>query len=141
MYEPGPFQLLQTDQLVLFVHEANHLPRFVYLDRGFPADLDPTHLGFSSGHWDGAVLVVETRGFQASPGGGGTRLPHSDSLHTIERLSLASGGEVLVDEMLIEDPVIYRHPWRALARFHRLRGRQLGERLCALPFADPRLGQ
>ena len=111
MYGPEPFELLQAADTVLFIHQANHLPRFVYLNAVHPADLDPTYLGHSIGHWAGGALVIETIGFHEAVDADSPGMPHKESLRVVERLSLLEHGRVLQDEMTIEDPATFTRPW------------------------------
>jgi hypothetical protein len=132
MYQRAPFQLLQTATLLLFVHQANHLPRFVYMNTTRPADPDPAHLGHSIGQWDGDTLVIDTAGFRDKSLPGFLGLPHSAALHVVERLTLSADGSVLQDAMTIDDPATYRQPWQAVVRFRRHQQLRLEEDLCAL---------
>jgi hypothetical protein len=131
MYRTEPFQLLQTATLVLFVHQANHLPRFVYMNVAHPQEPDPTHLGHSVGHWEGATLVIDTSGFHDKSRRGSLGLPQSDALHVVERLRLRHGGQILEDLMTVEDPNAYLHSWQAVVKFRRRAGQRLVENLCA----------
>jgi hypothetical protein len=86
-YVPGPAQMcipvptigggpadiravIQTSKLIIFFHEDNHLVTRVYLERNFPATLEPSYLGYSIGHWEGDALVIETRGLKTADLGG-----------------------------------------------------------------------
>jgi len=71
------------------------------------------------------VLVVDTVGTngkaramngvgsnaQVSSGDRRPRMPASDRLHLVERLRLAAGGEILEDEITIDDPKTYTEPF------------------------------
>ena len=63
---PHPMKIVQTPALVVLLYETstNQTFRQVFLDgRPFPADPQPTWLGYSIGRWEGDTLVVETTGF------------------------------------------------------------------------------
>src|SRR5262245_54602281 len=64
-----PFEILQTpERLGTFHYLSWH--RWVWLDGREPStDPDPHYLGNAIGHWDGDVLVVESRGFKDSADG------------------------------------------------------------------------
>jgi hypothetical protein len=131
MLRGEPFQLLQTPELILFLHEANHLPRFVFMNSSHPADLEPTHLGHSVGHWEGDTLVIDTIGFHDKTGAGKRAVAHSAALHVVERLRLRRGGQVLEDSLLIEDPTAIPRTWKQVVSFRRRAGTRLKENLCA----------
>ena len=90
--------------------------RFIYLDgRALPpADEDrlPTYFGYSSGHWEGDTLVVESEGYSEKfwmmRGG----LPHTEALHLTERFSRPD-YDTLKYEVRINDPRTYTRPWDA----------------------------
>ena len=90
--------------------------RFIYLDgRALPpADDDrlPTYFGYSSGHWEGDTLVVESEGYSEKfwmmRGG----LPHTEALHLTERFSRPD-YDTLKYEVRINDPRTYTRPWDA----------------------------
>jgi hypothetical protein len=88
--------------------------RFIYLDERKlpPADEDriPTYFGYSSGHWDGDMLTVESEGYNEKfwfvRGG----LPHTDALHLTERFSRPD-YDTLKYEVTVNDPKAYTKPW------------------------------
>jgi len=90
--------------------------RFIYLDgRALPpADDDrlPTYFGYSSGHWEGDTLVVESEGYSEKfwmmRGG----LPRTEALHLTERFSRPD-YDTLKYEVRINDPRTYTRPWDA----------------------------
>ena len=90
--------------------------RFIYLDgRALPpADEDrlPTYFGYSSGHWEGDTLVVESEGYSEKfwmmRGG----LPHTEALHLTERFSRPD-YDTLKYEVRVNDPRTYTRPWDA----------------------------
>ena len=127
MWELGlfPIEILEAPDRIVIKPENSALARHIYLDRSKHAnDLDPTWMGDSIGKWEGDVLVVDTVGTngrtRAINGVGSNalvseddtkpRLPVSDQLHLVERLRLVADGEVLEDEMTINDPKIYTAP-------------------------------
>ncbi len=79
---------------VLTVHYADfNTVRTIYLDGR--ADTDgPSHLGHSTGEWQGSDFVVTTTGLVATPGGLGRNAPGSASRSYIERYHLNADGSV-----------------------------------------------
>jgi hypothetical protein len=109
---------------VVIQPESNATPRHIYLNREHaPADeFDPTTNGDSVGRWDGATLVVTTRGFAADRGltaipGGGFRT--ADTRLT-ERYRLLDKGSVLSVTFTWEDPVVFAKPHAYEFRYRRL---------------------
>jgi hypothetical protein len=74
-------------------------------------------LGDSRGRWEGPTLVVDTtnfhdRGWISTHAGSGRLrgVPHSTSLHLVERLTRVDAN-TLKYEMTIDDPEVYERPW------------------------------
>lgn len=111
--DPYPTKILQMDKLVVILFEGNiHSYRQIFLDRDHPKDVNPTWYGDSVGHWEGNdTLVVDTIGQNGKiwldMAGHGT----SDQLHVVERYSRPDFGH-LRNDITIEDPVYYTHPWK-----------------------------
>ena len=120
-----PIEILAASDRIVIKPENSALPRRIFTDgRNHPADLEPSWMGHSIGHWEGDVLVVDTIGTNGrSRGMNGVgsnarvsaddskpRLPTSDQLHLVERIRLVADGEILEDEMTITDPTAYTEP-------------------------------
>ena len=111
MSAAAPLQFLITPEEVLIINPYNDV-RHVYTDgRAMPADEDmwPTVWGTSVGHWEGDVLVIETRAvrtpsfyFHGGP-------PLSDEAVYEERIKLV--GDRLEGEITITDPATLSEPW------------------------------
>jgi hypothetical protein len=110
---PYPFQIYQSGGQVVFIHEANRAFRIVLMraDHADPRVWDPSYMGEGIGRWHGDVLVIDTRNFNAKTWLDDSALPHSDQLHTVERLRILQGGRELEDIVTIEDPMIYSKAW------------------------------
>jgi Family of unknown function (DUF6152) len=107
--------LEQPERRRIFVMSGggNRNWRLIYLDgRALPQseDVTPTYFGYSSGHWDGDTLIVESNAFVErfwfSNGG----LPHTESLRLTERFSRPDFN-TLRYEVLVNDPGTYTRPW------------------------------
>lgn len=80
-----PFKIFQTSKELAMFYELDGAFREVHLDgRPLPVDPFPAWIGYSTGHWDGDTLVVESAGYNDK-----TRLPgghiHSEKMHVTER--------------------------------------------------------
>ena len=105
------YRILQTPDHVVIYHEMIHDARIIPLsDRPFVGDRIRQWMGDARAHWEGEVLVVETknfhdRGWVASSGAGrrlkGIRV--SEAHHVVERFERVSETTVLWD-VTITDP-------------------------------------
>jgi hypothetical protein len=106
--------------------------RLIYLDgRALPQseDVTPTYWGYSSGHWDGDTLVVESNAFNErfwfSNGG----LPHTESLHLTEKFSRPDFN-TLRYEVTVNDPGAYTRPWSSTWTLSWVPGQEIQEYFC-----------
>ena len=61
---PVPLKIVQTPGLIVILYEENTVFRQIFLDgRKTVEDPVPRFMGYSTGKWDGDVLVVDTIGF------------------------------------------------------------------------------
>ena len=108
-YMPFPFQIIQSQEHIMVVHEFANAVRTVYMDNHTDPPA-PTWMGWSNGHWDGETLVVDTRGFNGMTWFDRAGNFHSDALHVVERFT-ARSPETLTYEVTIEDPNVFTRPW------------------------------
>lgn len=110
LYVPSPFQILQTDSQVLFLHERMSW-RQVALDRQerLP-DVIRLWQGDSIGHWEGDTLVVETGNFNGKQWHNevGDIVSHRQTLE--ETFTPVSATQVIY-RATISDPIPYTRPW------------------------------
>jgi hypothetical protein len=92
-------------------------------------NIGPEYLGQSIGHWEGEVLVVDTSGYNDKTWLDDSGLPHSEGLHTIERIRL-KGRNLLEDRLWITDDQIFAQPWSATLYFRRHAGVIVKEDYC-----------
>ena len=111
--DPYPSKMFQLPNVVVILFEGNlHSFRQIFLDRKeHPKDLNPTWWGDSIGHWEGDELVVDTIGFNGKTWLDLAGHPASDQLHIIERYSRPDFDHLKLD-ITIEDPVMYKKPWK-----------------------------
>jgi hypothetical protein len=115
------FQVMITPEETMIVFEKLAV-RHIYTDgRAHPRtkDLWPTAEGDSIGHWEGDTLVVDTVARKAAPiGFFAPAAALSDQAHFIERIRMTKPNE-LEDQMTIDDPVAFTHPWRVTIGYSR----------------------
>lgn len=106
-----PMEIVQRPEQVTVIQEAHSEIRRIFLgSRVSDSDLFPTRNGYSTGHWDGDTLVVETSFLQESVDQGSA---HSDAARIVERFRLgrdAKGRKTLTDQLTLTDPVFYTQP-------------------------------
>ena len=129
---PAPWKVVQTANLIVFVHEAFNLWRQVFLDGRELAvadDTTPTWMGYSVGKWDGDALMVESRGFNGKVWLDQLGKPSTEALHVTERFRRKDFGhmEILVT---IDDPKAYTKPWTVTVEARLLTNTELMEFIC-----------
>ena len=112
------YQIIQTPDHVVFLHEMIHDARIIPIDGGPHVDdaIRQWH-GDARGRWDGDTLVVETRNFSArsdSPAALYTRIRGSaERLRLVERFTRV-GPDTLEHEFTVDDPGTYSASWTAM---------------------------
>jgi len=109
-YMPYPFQILQSASSVMIAYEYDDAERIIHMGKPSEAPAD-SWMGWSNGHWEGDTLVVDVKGFNDQSWFDRAGDFHSESLHVVERYSLASPN-VLNYEATIEDPKVFSRPWK-----------------------------
>lgn len=115
MESPWPFEVVSTPEQTLFVFGGREI-RHVYTDgRGhMPSDERwPTPWGDSTGHWEGATLVVETIEVDSEVG---VTNPQS---HFIEHIRMV-GQDRLEDVITMVDPSVLTRPFTVTLPYKRL---------------------
>ena len=117
---PQPRKVLQTRDVIALLYEGNSGIRQIFIDgRPLPdEDAQPWWYGYSTGHWDGDTLVVETTRFRD---GGWLDIygsPLTDQAKMTERWRRLNYGTIQID-VTIDDPKAYTKPWSVRVH-HRL---------------------
>jgi len=109
---PTPTEIEQQEDRVILRHEYMDVVRTIYLDaRDQPTDRPPNVVGHSIGRYEGSTLVIESSGFSPSVISTVNGLPQTETLRTVERLTLSDDGQTLRHELTHEDPATLRAPW------------------------------
>jgi hypothetical protein len=109
------FQLVQTPGAVVIVSEKYHEARIIRMVAACAASgppQPPQWTGDGVGHWEGATLVVETKGLRPNTIWRGGRVMAAGTTRVTERFTRTAPDE-LTYEFTVEDPVLYTRPWRA----------------------------
>jgi hypothetical protein len=104
-------QIFQVPGRVIILTERNMQYRQIFTDgRSLPKDPTPTWNGYSTGHWEGDTLVVETTGFRDDLWLDASGNPLTDQAKMIERIRRPAYGNLEI-EITIDDPKAYTAPW------------------------------
>jgi len=132
-------EIMQDAQKVTFFSEHQDALRRVYLDGRKPTPeilADPTYAGYSTGHWEGDTLVVDTVALTTKSYIDGAS-PHSDKMTVHERMRFVEPG-VLENQITVNDPEALTEPWRVTRRYRKASypNDQLREFACAEGLRD-----
>ena len=112
-----PFEFVVTPRRIFQFFEKQNEWRAIWLNRGHPKDLFPTHMGDSVGRWDGDVFVVDTIGLTQNviePVGVNHRM--SSVFHLIERWERVSANELDMDATYYDEMAWGSEPWSGLKK-------------------------
>jgi hypothetical protein len=105
------FQMLpKSDGDIAIIYNQDDNVRHVRMNDTHPANLVPSPMGDSVGHWEGDMLVIDTVGIKIDDFTSADRLgtPQSDAMHVIERYRLIDGAlaKAAQDKYEREDGVV-----------------------------------
>jgi hypothetical protein len=126
-----PRKMIQTDDLIVILYEANADIRQIFMD-GRPAppkDAQPWWAGYSRGSWEGDTLVVETTNFRDLGWLDVNGAPLTSEGRIIERFRRPNVGTLEID-VTIDDPKAYTRPWTVRVNQRLLPDAQLIEFVC-----------
>lgn len=113
---PTMKKVVQTPQLMVILDEYNANFRQIFLDsRPLPEDPQPSWNGYSSGHWDGDRLIVESNGFRDDQWLDARGNPLTTAARVTERFRRPNFGNMEI-EITINDPKAYTRPWTVLVK-------------------------
>jgi hypothetical protein len=108
---PDGLKLVQTPDVMIFMHESRTIYRQVFTDgRALPKDAQPAWMGYSVGKWEGDTFVVETIGQNGKTWLDMRGLPATEALRVVERYTRPTIGRIYID-VTIDDPKAYTKPW------------------------------
>ena len=137
---PFPFEVIQTPGQVTIVYEMNHAIRIVDMKKPLPNDEQlsvlPYYDGHSAGGWDGDTLVIRSGGYNDKTFLDAYGAPHTDEMHTTERIRKINGGRQLEDVVTVEDPRFYARPFNARFVYDSHPEIRLQDYVCGEPHRD-----
>jgi hypothetical protein len=122
-----PMEIIQRPDQLFVIYEAHNEIRRIYVgdEAGDPADFFPERNGYSTAHWEGDHLIVETTRLKTQVD---TRYPHSNQATVREEYyfdkPLEDGTPVLAAELTMTDPLWLEEPfvttkrWQAMSDYH-----------------------
>ncbi|HET9269465.1 MAG TPA: hypothetical protein VFO31_14925 [Vicinamibacterales bacterium] len=113
-------EIQQTRDRITIYGELNDVYRRIYLDGRKPSAKvldDPTFAGYSTGHWEGETLVVDTVAIREDTLFD-TFSPHSDQFTVRERIRFVSPG-VIEDQITSTDPKALVEPFTAVRTYRK----------------------
>jgi hypothetical protein len=123
-------KIVQVPGLVVILYEYQTSFRQIFTDgRQLPKDPNPTWMGYSTGHWEGDTLVVESNGFNGKAWLSFAGNPTSDAMHLTERIRRRDFGHMDI-QLTIDDPKAYTKPWTAELHPELLPDTELLESIC-----------
>jgi hypothetical protein len=107
-FETDINRITQTPAEIKLLYGSMGIERTIHLDQHeHPASVVPSVAGHSIGRWENDVLVVDTVGFAPGILSADGRLPHSGSLHVVERFTFDPAKLALARDYVAEDPTFF----------------------------------
>jgi hypothetical protein len=113
-------EVMRNKDKITFFSELNDAMRRVYLDGRKPLQKvldDPTYAGYSTGHWEGDTLVVDTVALRDNTFIEGFT-PHSDAMTVKEHIRFTGPG-LLEDRIVVTDPKALMKPWETVKSYRK----------------------
>jgi hypothetical protein len=125
-----PRRVVQSTTYLAILSERNMAYRQIFIDgRPLPEDPNPAWNGYSTAHWEGDTLVVESSGFRDGLWADYLGSPLTDQMKVTERYRRPNFGTMEVD-MTVTDPKAYTKPWTAKLTWQLLTETELLEYVC-----------
>jgi hypothetical protein len=122
-------KIVQTPALILILN-PDLTYRQIFMDgRALESTPNPSWMGYSTGHWDGDTLVVESYGFNDRTWLDHDGHPHTQALHMTERYRRRDYGNLDL-EVTFSDPAAYTKPWTVAVRAELAADTELLEWVC-----------
>jgi hypothetical protein len=105
-----PFEVVDGENRLTFLYEVDSEVRRVWLDGREPPEFyPPSGMGYSTGHWEGSALVIETTNLQPNVRDFRGE-PVSENALMHEVYTLSEDGQRLEAVITLHDPENYKRP-------------------------------
>jgi hypothetical protein len=130
MYQPFPFQIIQSNAAVFMAFEFAGAVRHIYLKDPGPPQID-NWMGISHGVWEGDTFVVHSSGFNDQSWFDRAGNHHSEQMKVTERYTMTDADHINYSAT-IDDPATFTRPWTMSMPLYRRveRNAQLGQFKC-----------
>ncbi len=113
---PTPRKFVQVPGLLVMLSEYNASYRQIFTDgRPLLTDPNPSWNGYSTGKWEGDVLVVQSNGFRDGIWLDNDGSPLTEAAKITERFHRLNFGEMDIT-INVDDPKAYTKPWTVTLR-------------------------
>jgi hypothetical protein len=130
---PQPRKIVQTRDMMVILYEGNAGIRQIFLDgRSLPknGDAQPWWYGYSTGHWEGDTLVIQSNNFRDGGWLDINGSPLTDQATLTERWTRTTYGALRID-VTIDDPKAYTAPFTVRLNQKVVPDEELIEFICA----------
>ena len=130
---PQPRKIVQTDKVMIVLYEGNAGIRQIFLDgRPLPkiGDVQPWWYGYSTAHWEGDTLVIQSNNFRDDGWLDINGSPLTDQATMTERWQRSNYGTLRID-VTIDDPKAYTAPFTVRLNQRIVPDGELIEFICA----------
>jgi len=110
MYQPYPFQVVQSPEIILMSFEFAGATRQVHMEKVEPPPVD-AWMGHSVGRWDGDTLVIDSNTFMDQTWLDRAGNFHSAGLSLVERMTPMT-KDALSYEVTLTDDQTFTRPWK-----------------------------
>ncbi len=108
LWSNNPMQIAQVDERIVMRFERGNTIRSIPVHGAAPSPDEPySDLGYSVGHWEGAVLTIETTHMMGGVIRNNRGYPISPEARITERYWREPGDDDLQMELLVDDPANY----------------------------------
>lgn len=122
---------VQSQELLIVLDEYNSTYRQIFMDgRALPQDPSPTWNGYSTAHWEGDTLVVQSIGYRDDQWLDAAGSAVTSTGRVTERIRRPDYGTLLI-ELSVDDPKAYTRPWTVTLKQEVVIDTELIEAICA----------
>ena len=133
MGNPYPLTFVQVDPNTIEIREEEFdRVRTIHLNAGSMADVEPSPLGYSVGHWeDDNTLVIKTNKINAEYFNR-VGVKQSEAVEVDERFEVSEDGSRLDYNLVVTDPATLTEPWAWHAHWVWVPGEEVGRYECTV---------
>ena len=114
----APRKIVQVQGLLVILYEKSFAYRQIFTDgRPLPSDPQPSFYGYSSGKWEGDILVAQTTGLHTEAWADEEGSPITEAARVTEQFRRLNFGSLEI-QLSVDDPKAYTAPWTVRLRQH-----------------------